>query len=128
MLIDDDNMTNFLNQRIIENLGLAHHIIIYQYAEEALTYLKTSAASDTKNPDIMLVDLNMPRMNGWEFLEHYEELKKPMEKNTSVFVLTTSMNPDDEQRSKHHEILSGYITKPLTKEKLEDIMKIHFQG
>lgn len=123
MLIDDDSMTNFLNKRLIEKLEITDTIAVWQYAEDALEHLKNVSISEL--PDIILVDLNMPRMNGWEFLGCYQKLHLKIRKNISIYILSTSNNPDDLENAKKYSELKGFITKPLTKETLYSLVPLY---
>ena len=78
-------------------------------------------------PDLIFLDINMPGMNGWEFLEEYNKLDKEIQSRVMVIMLTTSDNPDDSMRAKTWGFVSDYITKPLTKERLKDIIDAHFK-
>ena len=74
-------------------------------------------------PDLIFLDINMPGMNGWEFLEEYNRLNKKLHGQVIIIMLTTSDNPDDAERSKTWNFISDYITKPLTHEIMNNIIK-----
>lgn len=131
ILIDDSAPTNHLHQMVLEEYGLAEKIITFQWAEQALDFLKSNVntpenQSNYLKPDILFLDINMPRMNGWEFLEEY--LKLPIEQRSRVmiFLLTTSLNEDDKNKASLTPDLSGFYNKPLTKELLDDIIRKFF--
>jgi CheY-like chemotaxis protein len=128
LLIDDDEPTNFLNQMVLEEMGITKHIRVAQNGEEALAYLqKTSIRNeDFPLPDLIFLDINMPAMNGWEFLQHYSRLPQNQKAHVVIVMLTTSLNPDD--RAKAHQIseVTGFETKPLTANKVRELMEKYF--
>jgi CheY-like chemotaxis protein len=131
LLIDDDEPTNFLSRLLLEEADCAHHIQVAQDGRSALEYLTQSENCNGEDkrfpcPDLIFLDINMPAMNGWEFLEEYSRLEKHHKGNVVMVMLTTSLNPDD--RTKAHGIpdVSGFETKPLTEEKLEMILQKYF--
>jgi CheY-like chemotaxis protein len=130
LLIDDDEPTNFLNRMVIEEAGCARDIVIMHNAREALQYLGRSAASrqgeEDVNPELIFLDINMPAMDGWEFLEKYNELPPEKKNSTVVVMLTTSFNPEDELRARRIDAISDFLNKPLTHAVLENVLQAHF--
>lgn len=123
MLIDDNKIDNFFHERVIKKADAAKTIISVESGEEALDYLKK--VNGNPRPDLIFLDINMPGMNGWEFLEHYRQLDKSLQSGMVVVMLSTSQNPDDHEMAKTHGILSDFKTKPLTKEMLADILETY---
>ena len=131
LLIDDDEPTNFLSQMIIEEADCAAEIQIAYSGGQAIDYLTsqgtfTSGQNTYPRPDLIFLDINMPAMNGWEFLQKYNSLEKEHKGNIVIIMLTTSLNPDDRLRSKDFPDVSGFENKPLTRAKLEALLKKHF--
>lgn len=124
MLIDDNKTDNFFHERVIRKANAAETVIVKESAEEALSYLKNKHNNETDHPDLILLDINMPGMNGWEFIEEYEKLDESLQSKMIVVMLTTSENPDDFALAKKHNVLAGFQTKPLTIEMLEEIIAI----
>lgn len=124
LLVDDDPDDNFYHQLIINEMDIVHSIEIAKNGIEALAYLKKE---DQKPPDIIFLDLNMPKMNGWEFLEQYKDLDKSQKPKVLIIILTTSANPEHMEKAKEIQDVTGFETKPLTKEMLSDILNQHFQ-
>lgn len=120
MLVDDNKIDNFFHERVIKKADAAKTIIIKESGQEALDYL--SQGNTCPQPDVIFLDINMPGMNGWEFLEHYKELDKNLQTAMVVIMLSTSDNPDDKARAKTNGLLSDYKSKPLTKEMLEEVL------
>ena len=123
MLIDDNKIDNFFHERVIKKANAAKTIVSVESGQEALDYLKT--VNGHPRPDLIFLDINMPGMNGWEFLEQYKQLDKSLQSGMVVVMLSTSQNPDDKEMAKTHGILSDFKTKPLTKEMLADILETY---
>jgi len=121
MLIDDNADDNFFHERVIRKNQAAETVITEQSAEAALDYLKTS--KDIR-PDLIFLDINMPGMNGWEFLQEYNQLDKHLQGEVIVVMLTTSEDPDDHMKASN--MTFDFKTKPLTKEMLEEVINKHF--
>lgn len=123
LLIDDDEPTNFLNKRILENMDCARKVQVIQKAPEALAYLEKIADNDaTLFPDIIFLDINMPAMDGWEFLEAIKSTIDKKEKPVTLVMLTTSLNPEDEQKAKNSDYITAFKSKPLSHEMVKDIL------
>ncbi len=117
MLIDDDYISNFLNKRLVEKLDVSKEIKVMQNGEEALDFVKGLGRKKKQGPDLILLDINMPIMDGIEFLHAYETLSLPEKEKTRIIVLTTSTLEQDYVESQKFGI-TNYMTKPLTEEKL----------
>lgn len=128
MLIDDNRDDNFYHERVIKKSNAAHKVISIESAVEAIRYLKNEDNHETNHPDLIFLDINMPEMNGWEFLEEYEKLDERLRSKVIVVMLTTSDNPDDQARAEKLGILADFKTKPLTKEMLNEIIQKYFPG
>src|ERR1700759_91114 len=120
MLVDDNPDDNFFHERVIRKNGSANIIVAKQTGPDALNYLKNRAEHPDKHPDLIFLDINMPGMNGWEFLTEYNKLDKELQSHAIVVMLTTSDNPDDKARAKDFGILFDFKTKPLTREMLQE--------
>ncbi|MEX0882082.1 MAG: response regulator [Cyclobacteriaceae bacterium] len=117
VLIDDDPINNLINKRLITKLNLSPKTIEFLEAEKALYYLKKP---DIENKILILVDINMPVMNGWDFLDQYVELENKREDR--IIMLSSSIDFQDRQKSEEFPFVSGFIEKPLTHEKLETLI------
>jgi CheY-like chemotaxis protein len=132
LLIDDDEPTNFLNKMTVEQTDCTHHIQVAQGGQEALDYLagrgqyeKTGDGLHPR-PDLIFLDINMPAMDGWEFLDRYALLPKEQKAEIIMIMLTTSLNPDDQLRTEGIPEIAGFENKPLQQPRLEDILRKHF--
>lgn len=128
LLIDDDEPTNFIHKKIIQSSGFVENVHIAQGGQEALEYLGSNGKGDrdTSLPELIFLDINMPAMDGWEFLVHYGKLTHLQKENTVIVMLTTSLNPDDELKAKGIKEVYGYRNKPLTRRMLEEIVDNKF--
>ena len=126
MLIDDDKSDNFFHEREIKKADLSTSVIIKDSAIDALDYLKAMNEKNDLQPDLIFLDINMPKMNGWEFLIEFSQLDRLIQVNTMIMILTTSNNETDRFRAKAWSFVSGYLTKPLTREIMTDIHKTYF--
>lgn len=130
LLIDDDEPTNFLNKMIIEETGQVESVLVTQSAKDALDYLsgkgKVNDAANLPAPELIFLDINMPAMDGWEFLERYDLLSNAQKSSIIVVMLTTSFNPEDEERARNIKYISSFKNKPLTNEVIMEIIAEHF--
>lgn len=125
LLVDDDPITNFLNQRLLDELQLTENLLIALNGKEALTLIEENCPARSSCPELILLDVNMPVMNGFDFLDAYTQLPVAKETPSIVIMLTTSLHPRDVQRVEQLHI-AGFLNKPLTKEKVTDILAQHF--
>jgi CheY-like chemotaxis protein len=132
LIVDDDEPTNYLHHLIIDQASCAHNIKTTYNGQEALEYLTQSGKFQTNDtnypqPDIIFLDINMPGITGWEFLDKYKSLKNGQKGKTVIIVLTTSPNPDEEEKAKKIPEISAYKHKPFTDKMLDDILKNYFR-
>lgn len=116
ILIDDDKATNFLHTMVIKKAIEVDTIHVFQKATEALAFLHEWPESHDYCPDIILLDINMPVMNGWEFLEEYHKMNDACKAKVVVVMLTTSLHPNDNLKAEKDPNLKSFMNKPLTKE------------
>jgi CheY-like chemotaxis protein len=141
LLIDDDEPTNFLNRMTLEQAGCTRHIRVAQSGQEALDYLVACggnrpgadgpakrAAEDFPWPDLIFLDINMPAMDGWEFLERYKGLPPERKADIVLIMLTTSLDPDDEMKTRAMPEVSGFEHKPLSQEQLNLLLRKYFDA
>lgn len=126
MLVDDNRHDNFFHERIIMKNEAAGHVVAVESGRAALEYLQKRFDPGHIHPNIILLDINMPGMDGWEFIEHYRRLDTALQSKMIVVMLTTSENPDDKARALEEGLLADFKTKPLTKEMITDIMSKYY--
>ena len=118
LLIDDNPLDNYTHELLIYKTNFANDVVALESGEEALLALKTGSIK----PDVIFLDINMPVMNGFEFLEKYAKLDLNKE-SVKIFTLSSSLNPLDIDRANQSPYISKYIQKTLTEEKLQELMK-----
>ncbi len=121
-LVDDDNISNYLTGKILENVEFCDRLEIFSDAQNALNALKTAIETGKDIPEAILFDLNMPEMDGWGFIENFTQL--PMKTKIPTFIFTSSIDPSDREKSENYEVIKDFITKPLTIVKLDKILRI----
>ena len=122
MLIDDNEIDNLINQKMIEAASIAENIYIHTGARSAIEFLKNveklEKAGHELLPSIIFLDIDMPLMDGFQFLDEFEKLSETTKTTSKVVMLTSSINPQDLNRSKKHKYVAEYINKPLSQESL----------
>jgi response regulator RpfG family c-di-GMP phosphodiesterase len=117
MLIDDDPIVNFISSKVLNKYNEEFEILDFQKALDALYYLRQHPE---KSPDVIFLDLNMPEMDGWEFLQEYEKLNL----RSDLYILTSSFAQRDVNKSKHYSKVKDFIIKPLTKQTIQRILAV----
>ncbi|MBC7391296.1 MAG: response regulator [Opitutaceae bacterium] len=125
LLVDDDNITNFLNVRLIKKLNLSTEIKIANNGHEALAYLKEARSKQMTSPSLIFLDINMPLMNGLEFIDTYKNTKT-WNKKPVIIVLSSSDNKSDINVLKSSNVISDILLKPLTEEKVLAVVDKYF--
>lgn len=128
LIIDDDPTTGFLYSRLINKFGVSQEVELANGGEEALQLIEDHIKSqnEDKIPQLIFVDLNMPFMDGFEFLDAYQRLEFKNKDSVVISVLTSSYLPQDVKRVKEFPVVNDYMVKPLTEEKVMELMERHF--
>ena len=125
VLIDDSVTTNFLNRVIIERAGMADEVVDFVQATDALGFLKKELSSGQRKESLIFLDINMPEMDGWGFMEAYVELVNEG-RNDVVVMLSSSVDPTDKNKAGEYRQISDFRSKPLTQESLREIVGQYF--
>jgi two-component system chemotaxis response regulator CheY len=112
-IIDDDPIHQRIAQIMISKHNLFDEYFSYTEAQKALDFLQENKKNEETLPDVILLDLNMPVIDGWDFLETFETLIKEFKKNIRVFIVSSSVDEKDVLRSKSYVAVKGFISKPL---------------
>ena len=120
LLIDDDPITIFLTERLLRHEGLSDTAASFQSPTEALAFLLRQIPAGLV-PQVILLDLNMPLVSGWDFLDMLKRHEVRLQGQCIVYLLTSSMAPSDEARAKEHPLVAGLLHKPLDKRQIQQI-------
>lgn len=126
MLIDDNEIDNLINQKMIEAANIAEHIYTHTGARSAIEFLRNMEqlkdVATSVLPEVIFLDIDMPLMDGFQFLEEFEKLSKETINKCKVVMLTSSINPQDLNKSKEYAYVKKYINKPLSQDTLENLV------
>lgn len=126
LLIDDDEATNYVHTFAIKKTDCTDSIVTVENGLEALQLLESNKNKAKPQPNIIFLDINMPVMDGWQFIEEYEKLDKDEQADVVLIMLTTSLNPDDIEKAHAFSTINGFRNKPLTAEMLAEIVDEFF--
>ncbi len=124
MVIDDNEMDLYIAKRVMDRYSFTEEVIIMDSAKDALNYLAEKQNDLSALPDLILLDINMPGMNGFEFLDAYTHLPEKIKRNCIIMMLTTSTHTEDRQKASNNPYVRSYLNKPLDKDKLEELTDI----
>jgi CheY-like chemotaxis protein len=119
-IVDDDIIFQFTLTRVINHNKQAERIITFSDGEKVIQYLTDNKKNTENIPDIIFLDVNMPIMDGWQFMEEYATIKADIKKKVNIFMWSSSVNPIDIERASEISEISDYIIKPI---KLEDVKR-----
>lgn len=120
-IIDDDPIFVFGTKRIMEIANFCESFMIFRNGKEAFDKLKAIIIADEKLPDLILLDLNMPIWDGWQFLDEF--IKIPHVNPITIYIMTSSIDPADIEKAKTYEEVSNYLVKPITMAELQKLME-----
>lgn len=127
LLVDDDHTTNYLNKLLLTRMGIAEQVLVAENGEQSLRTLDQicSAPASAVCPRLILLDMNMPVLNGLAFLEAYVQMPLAQQQAIVIVLLTTSLHPVDLAQAQQLPI-AGFLNKPLTREKVTALLQEHF--
>ncbi len=126
LLVDDDNACNFFNRRLLKNKHSITQVQEARNGRDAIAIIKQAAEANQPLPNLIFLDLNMPVMSGWEFLNEFKKLPDAVKQQVVIIILSSSINPDDKARAKTYTEVAAYENKYLTDESLARIIEEHF--
>lgn len=121
LIIDDDEITRFLLTAKLENFSFADKYESFENAKEALDFLQDNKDVPQSLPDLIFLDINMPEMNSWQFLESYQSIATDFSKKIHVCILTSSVFEKDIERAQSHDMVDEYLVKPIQQSSLEKL-------
>ncbi|WP_299820518.1 response regulator [uncultured Pontibacter sp.] len=117
VLIDDDQVNNFVCESIIKNENFAEEVVSFEWAQDALEFLRSTAEHDPANfPELIFLDINMPGMDGWTFIQEYRKISECATKKCSLFMLSSAVDRKDIICAKSHDEVRDFFSKPLSPE------------
>ncbi|RZK58536.1 MAG: response regulator [Pedobacter sp.] len=121
LVIDDDDINIFIIKKIVEKTGFDIDMVAKSNGKLAIDYLEEVTAQNAAFPNLILIDINMPVMNGWEFIEAYEALDFKID--SDLYILSSSVYENDIEKTKSYKSVKGFISKPLSMERLTELIK-----
>jgi len=126
MLIDDNEIDNLINQKMIEASDICDNIFVHSGAKGAIEFLKNieklaKGPLELYLPEVIFLDIDMPLMDGFQFLDEFDKLSDTVKNNCKIIMLTSSLNPQDMSKAKKNKYVLKYLNKPLTQDNLKKI-------
>jgi two-component system chemotaxis response regulator CheY len=119
-LVDDDHIYQFTAKKTLESMGLAEHVSVFHDGEKALRYIKDHIDDTASLPDVIFLDINMPVMDGWQFIEEFQHLD--MRKKIDLYMVSSSVDEADMKRSLNYPVISDYIIKPVGRTRFAELL------
>ncbi|MEZ4799418.1 MAG: response regulator [Flavobacteriales bacterium] len=125
-VVDDDRIFVFGISRLMEMTNFCNDLVVCEHGKEALDYLISADGEEQKLPDIILLDINMPVLDGWQFLDEFIKIKPRLDKEITIYMVSSSVSKTDIERAKSYDDICDYIIKPVKSEDLQMIIK-HYE-
>lgn len=124
-IIDDDPIFIYGTKRMMKEIDFCDSITVFNNGQDALEGLSEAYQTTHQLPQVIFLDLNMPIMNGWEFLDEFVKLPNPSLIKTVIYVISSSVDPRDIDKVQEYELISNYILKPITPNDFETVLNAH---
>ena len=124
MIVDDAKIDRFLAEKVISKHSFAEEVVSVDSAIRALDYLTNYTEDEEALPDLIFLDINMPEMNGFEFLAEYKKLPENIKRKCIIVMLSSSLHPEDKELALQSPYVCQFLNKPLTKQKLQDVASV----
>jgi CheY-like chemotaxis protein len=121
-VVDDDSSYQFLTSRTIRSIGHTNVILQFYDGSEAIHYLSQYADDPIQLPDLLLLDINMPRVDGWMFLEEFSSIKNRISKEINIIMVSSSIDSRDIARARQNKNILDYVMKPVSAEKFRELL------
>jgi CheY-like chemotaxis protein len=122
-LIDDDDIYQFLLKKELRHTNLVERINLFSDGRKAMEYFKENLDNQDTLPDVIFLDINMPIMNGWRFLEEFKSLKNHINKKIIIYMVSSSFDDRDVKRSQEYSEVTDYIIKPVKRSNLISVLE-----
>ncbi|WP_207532483.1 response regulator [Desertivirga arenae] len=126
-IIDDDQLFQFTIKKVLQSTELVDRVLQFGDGESALSFFRNNWGYQEKLPDVIFLDLNMPILNGWQFLEEFIKFEQ-LDKSITVYICTASANPKDLEMFKRFNGVTGYLLKPISKKEIYSILDKEIHG
>lgn len=123
-VVDDDKIYQFTATRSLQLTQSVHEILPFLAAEEALDFLKANSENASLLPDFIFLDINMPVMDGWMFLEGFDTIGPTLKKEVTIYMVSSSIDPSDINRANSNRWIKEYVTKPISIDKLSSLLRV----
>jgi two-component system, chemotaxis family, chemotaxis protein CheY len=122
-VVDDDRIFQLTASKTLMAIQITDKVLQFENGEDALHYLKSNLTNPTVLPDYIFLDINMPFVDGWMFLDDFACLKPQLSKPIVIYMVSSSIDPRDLERAKNNRNVSQYVVKPVTKEKFKELLQ-----
>ena len=119
-LVDDDMVYQLLTKKMLSNHSDVERVLQFYNGQEALEHFKSNIENEEELPDVLFLDIRMPIMDGWQFLESYRQVKPG--KSPTIYMVSSSVAPEDVERARQTSEINDYIVKPITRDKLGEAL------
>jgi len=121
-IIDDDPIFVYGTMRLMKEVDFSENILVYENGQDAIDGLNQMTTEGKDLPSVIFLDLNMPIMNGWEFLEDFVKIPNNNREKVTIYIISSSVDPKDLERVKNYNVVNNYILKPISPEDLKSIL------
>ncbi|MFZ1807305.1 MAG: response regulator [Cyclobacteriaceae bacterium] len=121
-IVDDDETSQYILARTVKSNNAVKSILVFSDGEPAFKFLTDNIGDEDKLPDVIFLDINMPIMNGWKFLDEFAIIRSKLKKSITIYIVTSSSHSDDLEKAKHANAVSDYLIKPVKQEVIEEII------
>lgn len=122
-IIDDDPIFVYSTKRIMKEVNFSEEVIVYNNGQDAIEGLQELINEGKKIPPVIFLDLNMPIMNGWEFLDEFTQIPNHNRGDVTIYVISSSVDPRDLEKIKTYNVINNYILKPVVREDLQTVLQ-----
>ncbi len=120
-IVDDDKIFHMMAVRLMQLTNVSDRFLTFINGREAIEYLEKNKNCESQIPDTLFLDINMPIVDGWAFLEKYDSIHASLAKEVKIYMVSSSIDPRDTDRAKKNKHVLDYISKPVSKEHLLEI-------
>lgn len=122
-IVDDDDAFVFLTKELLSEADMVDNVNVFRNGKEALDFIETHKGNAQELPEILLLDLSMPVMDGWQFLNRFNQLTSELARPIAIYICTSSISPDDVAKARSVRTVSDFLVKPVTHENLFAMVK-----